>query len=239
MLLSVLFHVQAIYICTADIFPRSPHSQTRSNIANKAFSYLVSSFLTFPIISRADESSIDLESAAKFIETNCKTTLAAYRSTGKLLYRAKEASTLNGIISVEAPQSDLLEVNTYTNIGQNGILAADFFKTLDSTMSESRRTIAPNAAHLASSDIQYVSEWGIPVSVWPVDKGFHYCWPKYEDHLWNDGWALPQGTTRGPFFWRNKVAINAYINNELVYDSGLEAAIADGKEVNNQKFFFN
>lgn len=51
-----------------------------------------------------------------------------------------------------------------------------------------------------------------------------------ENHWWRDDWASLRGP-RGPSFWRNDRARDAFLANELRVDRGLEGALARGAEV--------
>jgi hypothetical protein len=115
---------------------------------------------------------------------------------------------------------------------------------LESAMSK-RATVRPSIGHLATSDILYASEWGTPVSVWPIDGSsgkLDYAWFRTEQRWWQDAWGTPQGVekekvleqkrvVRGPLFWRNPKVLSKFLDEELVVNSGLQAVLANGGEI--------
>lgn len=90
--------------------------------------------------------------------------------------------------------------------------------------------VSPANAHIAAADVQIASEWGTPVSVWPLDAGLHYAWLRQDLRWWDDSWATPQGS-RGPLFWRSEQRFGEFLAREVRVDSGLEAVLARGGEL--------
>lgn len=171
-----------------------------------------------------DESiSFSCEEAAEFIKSNCTTILTATQSTGRLLYRG----STNGIDTAMLTETefDLLNKETYSSP-----IVADYFKYLNIEI-QTNYMLTPSNGHLATSDIISASNWGQPVSVWPLDEGFHYVWLRNELNWWNPDWANPQSLSKGPTFWRSASLRKEFIRDELRYDNGLEAALVNNHEV--------
>ena len=91
--------------------------------------------------------------------------------------------------------------------------------------------MTPSNGHIATSDIISASNWGQPVSVWPLEDGLHYAWLRNEINWWNPDWGKPQSTSKGPTFWRSISLRKEFIREELRYDNGLEAALINNHEI--------
>lgn len=150
------------------------------------------------------------------------------------------SSSNNGIVErkpkLENPNPDLLDSATYISP-----VASDYFKTLDEAIlrgvgldekdvaSGKTARVHPSIGHIATSDVGRASQWGEVISCWPLDE-LSYAVLKVENEWWNDEWTTVQGK-RGPLFWRNPEALTKLISNEILFDSGLEGALSNGKEV--------
>lgn len=175
-----------------------------------------------------DHTSIDvalsIEEAASLIRSKCTKILNASRSTGRLLYRGEvPAATRSPYMRSAA--FDLLSSSTY-----NSTLAVDYFGSLDSAMATTGFPMTPSSGHLAVSDVVVASQWGEPVSVWPMDEGLHYAWLQGQRSWWNPDWAFPQ-SVMGPTFWRSPPLLQRFVADQLRYDRGIEAALANENEV--------
>jgi hypothetical protein len=136
---------------------------------------------------------LTVQEAADLIRGSCTKTLSAVRNTGRLLYRGEAENSLStSTPTILSPAFDLLSNRTY-----NSPLAADFFRSLDGYMhmqktdtdtgadagsglgaglgTGQRFPVTPRNGHLATSDVVAASEWGVPVSVWPLDAGTVYA----------------------------------------------------------------
>lgn len=168
---------------------------------------------------------LSIEEAANLIRSKCTKILEASRSTGRLLYRGEmPAATKSPYLRSAA--FDLLSSSTY-----NSTLAADYFRCLDSAMATTGFPVTPSSGHLAVSDVVIASQWGEPVSVWPMDEGLHYAWLQGQhSSWWNPDWAFPQ-SAMGPTFWRSTPLLQRFVADQLRYDRGIEAALANENEV--------
>lgn len=227
--------VMAIWGSDADLLPRSTKDSTvlvsKSRIITTIL--LSSSVAAAARVDRCravdmDSISIDvslsIEEAANLIRSKCTKILEASRSTGRLLYRGEvPAATYSPYIRSAA--FDLLSSSTY-----NSTLAADYFRCLDSAMATTGFPVTPSSGHLAVSDVVVASQWGEPVSVWPMDEGLHYAWLQGQRSWWNPDWAFPQ-SVMGPTFWRSTPLLQRFVADQLRYDRGIEAALANENEV--------
>jgi len=174
---------------------------------------------------------LTVQEAADLIRGSCTQTLSAVRNTGRLLYRGEAAESLATTApTILAPAFDLLSNRTYSP------LAADYFRCLDSYMAgvgaggEPRFPVTPRNGHLATSDVVAASEWGVPVSVWPLDAGLHFAWLLNDVNWWDNDWGLPRGK-RGPLFWRSGALLETFVQKEVRYDRSMESALAKGGEL--------
>ena len=210
-----------------------------------------------------------VDEAAALILRHCSKIVDAARLTGHVLYRGEgnEGPQSCRLVFTENT-SDLLSNGTYTS---NPSAASEFFSSLDGAMfaahlksihagqnlsrvlsfqpdslpSIAERCVRPLYAHLATSDIQAASEWGVPVSVWPLDTGLHFAWLRTQSTWWKDEWtagynAPPssprrRGSSRTwketPYFWRNPSLLEGFVSSEIKVDVALETALYAGKEV--------
>ena len=210
--------------------------------------------------------SISVNAASTMILNLCSKTVDAARFTGRILYRGEgeenESSKLEQckLVCIEN-LTDLTAEGTYVS---NPLAAADYFSSLDRALFSSytyslsengndlerllsygpdslpfiaEQSIRLKYGHLATSDIQAASVWGVPVSVWPVDEGFHYAWLRTQSEWWRDDWTratpvpLTKVTWQRPYFWRSPQLLREFINSEVKKDVALETALYTGKEV--------
>ena len=213
--------------------------------------------------------SISVDAASRMILSLCSQTVEASRLTGRILYRGEgeESGESNlercKLIFIEN-STDLTVEGTYVSNPQP---AADYFSSLDRALCSSYtnslsaqskdlsrllsfrpgslpyiadQSVRPKYGHLATSDIQAASAWGIPVSVWPVDVGFHYAWLRTQSDWWQDEWTRAASAPRSssarlnwkqPFFWRSPQLLMEFIKSEVRQDIALETALYTGKEV--------
>lgn len=207
---------------------------------------------------------LSVDDATAFILSNCTTILDAARVSGKLLYRgegAGEDEKICRLVSVEGT-TDLLTVGTYNS---SPFAAAEFFSSVDKflfaslTASLAQKSslpskflsfrtnsayniaehsiVRPKYGHLATSDVQAASQWGVPVSVWPLDSGLHFAWLKSEAAWWNPDWAgwskdteRESTSKRKPYFWRNPELLRSFVQEEVKMDQSLETALFKGNE---------
>jgi len=189
------------------------------------------------------ESSLSLKEATSIIKEECQIALNAARNTGRLLYRgiANNNSIAINSPAILNPTYDLIN-NATQGYYENSPLAADFFSSIDKYMAQqkteddagrrrSQYPVTPRNGHIATADIQMASEWGVPVSVWPLDAGLHYAWLLNDISWWNEtSFGSPQGK-RGPFFWRSQEILDLFVSQEVRYDRAMEAVMAKGGEV--------
>eukprot|EP01036_Dinobryon_divergens_P029251 gene29251-38321_t len=213
--------------------------------------------------------SISVDAASRMILSLCSQTVEASRLTGRILYRGEgeESGESNlercKLIFIEN-STDLTVEGTYVS---NPQAAADYFSSLDRALCSSYtnslsaqskvlsrllsfrpgslpyiadQSVRPKYGHLATSDIQAASAWGIPVSVWPVDVGFHYAWLRTQSDWWQDEWTRAAPAPRSssarlnwkqPFFWRSPQLLMEFIKSEVRQDIALETALYTGKEL--------
>ena len=214
--------------------------------------------------------SISVDAASVMILSLCSQTVEAARLTGRILYRGEGedsgGSNLERCKLIYADNlTDLTVEGTYVS---NPMAAVDYFSSLDRALFSSctnslseqskdlkrllsfrpeslpyiaEQAVRPKYGHLATSNIQAASAWGIPVSVWPVDVGFHYAWLRTQSEWWQDEWTqaapMPRRSVsakvnwKQPFFWRSPQLLMEFINSEVRQDTALETALYTGKEV--------
>jgi len=63
-----------------------------------------------------------------------------------------------------------------------------------------------------------------------MDEGLHYAWLQGQQNWWNPEWAFPQ-SAMGPTFWRATPLLQRFVADQLRYDRGIEAALANENEV--------
>jgi hypothetical protein len=63
-----------------------------------------------------------------------------------------------------------------------------------------------------------------------MDEGLHYAWLQGQRSWWNPDWAFPQ-SVMGPTFWRSPPLLQRFVADQLRYDRGIEAALANENEV--------
>lgn len=170
-----------------------------------------------------------IEETAQFILANCGTIVDAVNATGHLLYRGDDRNLTLQTPNVQRLSPDLLSFDTYKSP-----VALDYFNSIDGAMASRGMLVRPSIGHIATSDIVAAGQWGVPVSVWPIDP-FSYLSYKYDTNLWEEEWATPQGK-RGPFFWKSEERLNKFIDTELLYNKGLEAALTKNGEVHSNVF---
>lgn len=171
---------------------------------------------------------LDVTAAAEFIKANCPTVLRAVERTGRCFYRGE---SLKGLDPAKpwllGYPGDLLDASTYQSAA-----AADFFRSLDQAAGPGSSLVA--RGHIAVSSSAAASKWGNVYSVWPLDgaSGLQTAYFRRSIELWDPQYALPQGQGRlGPFFWRDPTQFGAFLKDNLVLNSGLEAALSSEHEV--------
>lgn len=179
----------------------------------------------------------NLDDVAVFVAENCQTALAAYRSSGRALYRGSQSSIKNGYGVLTQLTPDLLNNSTYN---AHGAATADYFRSLDQEMSKQIPVVRPAKAHLATPNIMAASQWGNVQLVFPIDNSSitaetaHFAWLRKQQDWWYDAFALPQSMTmtqKPAFFWKNREYLRQFLRSNVIVDGDLALALNQDKEI--------
>lgn len=202
--------------CLAYHYPfcASLHSRGAGHTRRQMFHLALGAVLTAcSLPSRAVEQST--ETVADFISLNCSAYLRARGNSRAVMWRGGD-----GVGRVNPPP-DLLDINTYPVSG------VSYFRALKQCEDELQFRIS--AAHIGTGSKVSATQWGEPVSVWPIDaadvaKPFNFffwehhrlIWDEERDSSWESGEEILRGN--GPVVRRVRLADALATEKEVIFE---------------------